>query len=162
MRTLGIDLASQAANTGIAVLEWNDGRADVREVDRRADDARLDALVRTADVLGIDAPFGWPREFCEFIAANRRGASAGPWTLDRRDALRFRRSDRWIHDRTGRWPLSVSTDLISLPAMRCAALLGRFGVADRSGDGRFFEVYPAAALAAARTPTTRSTPSSAR
>jgi hypothetical protein len=43
-------------------------------------------------------------------------------------------------------PLSVSTDLISLPAMRTMALLLRHGVTDRSGDGRFYEVYPAASL----------------
>jgi hypothetical protein len=45
-----------------------------------------------------------------------------------------------------RLPLSVSTDLIALPAMRAMALLHRHGVTDRSGDGRFFEVYPAASL----------------
>jgi hypothetical protein len=54
--------------------------------------------------------------------------------------------DRKIHEHTKRWPLSVSSDLISIPAMRCAAFLARLKVTDRSGDGRVFEVYPAAAL----------------
>ncbi|MEZ4452695.1 MAG: DUF429 domain-containing protein [Nannocystaceae bacterium] len=148
MRTLGIDLASQPAKTGVASVDWSEGRAAVVEVDRRADDARLDALAREADAIGVDAPFGWPRAFCEFVAAHRRGSIDGPWSDARRDQLRFRRCDRWIHARTGRWPLSVSSDLIAIPAMRCAALLGRLGVVDRSGDGRVFEVYPAAALAA--------------
>lgn len=44
-------------------------------------------------------------------------------------------------------PLSVSSDRIALPAMRAMALLKRHGVTDRSGDGRFFEVYPAESLA---------------
>ncbi|MAB81678.1 hypothetical protein [Microbacterium sp. UBA3394] len=36
-----------------------------------------------------------------------------------------------IHKRTGRWPLSVSTDRLGLTAMRCAGLLGR--IADKGG-----------------------------
>ena len=39
--------------------------------------------------------------------------------------------------------MSVSTNLIAIPAMRIAALLGPF---DRNGEGRLMEVYPAAAL----------------
>ncbi|MCA9546149.1 MAG: DUF429 domain-containing protein, partial [Myxococcales bacterium] len=42
--------------------------------------------------------------------------------------------------------LSVSTDLIGVPALRCRGLLARLGVHDRSGDGRVFETYPAGAL----------------
>jgi len=42
--------------------------------------------------------------------------------------------------------LSVSTDRIALPAMRAMALLHRHGEADKSGDGKFFQVYPAGSL----------------
>jgi Protein of unknown function (DUF429) len=45
-----------------------------------------------------------------------------------------------------RWPLSVSADRIALPAMRTFALLVRYGVTDRSGYGKFYEVYPAGSL----------------
>lgn len=45
-------------------------------------------------------------------------------------------------------PLSVSTDLIGVPALRAAAILSelsRKGVpVDRAGEGRLVEVYPAA------------------
>ena len=51
-----------------------------------------------------------------------------------------------MRDQIGRWPLSVSSDRIAVPALRCSGLLRRLGVLDRSGDGRVFEVYPAAAL----------------
>jgi hypothetical protein len=48
----------------------------------------------------------------------------------------------------GRPPLSVSTDRIALPALRCASLLGAMGVRRRTGDPRVVEAYPAAALQA--------------
>lgn len=148
MRTLGIDMASQANKTGVALITWAGGRGTVDEVSHKADDLRLDALASQADVMGIDAPFGWPRPFCEFIAGHQRGSVRDVWSDPRRDELRFRRTDRKIYEHTRRWPLSVSSDLISIPAMRCAAFLGRLGVVDRSGDGRVFEVYPAASLSA--------------
>jgi hypothetical protein len=45
------------------------------------------------------------------------------------------------------WPLSVSSDLIAVPALRAGALLDRVVPgADRSGSDLVVEVYPAAAL----------------
>ena len=55
-----------------------------------------------------------------------------------------------MRETLGRWPLSVSSDLIAVPAMRAVRLLAEVAAAgeaiDRSGSGRFVEVYPAAAL----------------
>ena len=62
--------------------------------------------------------------------------------------MRFRETDRIVRATQSVWPLSVSTDRISLPAMRVMSLLKKYGVTDRSGDGKFFEVYPAASLRA--------------
>ncbi|MBL9105572.1 MAG: DUF429 domain-containing protein [Myxococcales bacterium] len=147
MRTLGVDMASQPNKTGVARITWLTDRAVVEDIDRKADDARLDRLAAEADAIGVDAPFGWPRSFNDFLAEHRRGLLVDTaWSTARRDDLRFRRTDRRVHERTGRWPLSVSSDLISIPAMRCAAFLARQRVGDRSGDGRVYEVYPAAAL----------------
>ena len=96
-----------------------------------------------ADIVGIDAPFGWPAPFV---------AAVGEWTLTEwneviRDGLSLRETDRHVRRQSGVRPLSVSADRIALPAMRAMALLKRHGVIDRSGDGRFFEVYPAGSLA---------------
>ena len=61
--------------------------------------------------------------------------------------LRMRATDQWVHQRTGRWPLSVSTDRIAIPALRAARVLSDMPEArDRSGSGPVVEVYPAAAL----------------
>lgn len=104
----------------------------------------------TADWTGIDAPFGWPAEFLEAIT---QWATQGAWAKRDRDRLRFRETDRFVQ-RTARLPLSVSSDRIAVPAMRCASLLtalgerraGAGGSIDRSGDDRVVEVYPGAAL----------------
>lgn len=50
-----------------------------------------------------------------------------------------------MHERSGKYPLSVSSDMVALIAMRCATLLGKLGVTDRSG-GKVVEVYPGASL----------------
>lgn len=151
MRTLGIDLASQAATTAACLLAWRDGVADVEELQVGVEDSAALDLAARADVVGVDAPFGWPDDFVELIArwhGPDRATPLPPWTTTRRDALRFRLTDEVTRQVTGRWPLSVSTDLIALPALRCAGLLVKLGVTDRSGGERAVEVYPAAALAA--------------
>ena len=151
VRSLGIDLASQAAKTAACVITWFDP-----ETERVATaacprlgltDRDLLDLAAECDVIGIDAPFGWPDPFVAFL--DPRGTDAEPapvWTTDRRDALRFRATDFRVRKTLGRWPLSVSTDRIALAAMRCTGLLANLNMTDRSGDGRVYEVYPAAAL----------------
>jgi hypothetical protein len=68
------------------------------------------------------------------------------------DELRLRETDRAVHERSKRWPLSVSSDRIAIPAMRCAGLLtaiaGHIGPAavKRDGSGLCCEVYPDPAL----------------
>ncbi len=51
-----------------------------------------------------------------------------------------------MRERIERWPLSVSSNLIGVIAMRTARLLSETGRIARSGRGRFIEVSPAAAL----------------
>jgi hypothetical protein len=141
--TLGIDLASQAKSTAACLLEWTSTGAEVVEAAMGCGDDELDALIRRADAVGIDAPLGWPIAFRRAVA----DWTDDRWETDLRDRLRFRLTDHRVRTVFGRWPLSVSTDLIALPAMRAMALLRRHGAQDRSGgDGRFFEVYPAATL----------------
>ena len=150
MRTLGIDLASQPRKTGACVLEWTDGGVRLASLQLGADDERLLELAGDCDAIGIDAPFGWPVPFAHFVAeqAVPGGAErpAAAWCDDRRDELRYRATDQRIRVAMGRPALSVSSDLIAVPAWRCLGLLERLGVIDRSGDGRVFEVYPASAL----------------
>jgi hypothetical protein len=49
-----------------------------------------------------------------------------------------------VHEHTGKWPLSVSTDRIGITAFRAARLLSTT-TKDRTGGGKYVEVYPRAA-----------------
>jgi predicted nuclease with RNAse H fold len=149
MITLGIDLSSQPHDTAACEIDWNDnGSAQVSAPFTSCDDVKIDQLIQQSQVIGIDAPLGWPQAFVE--AVNQWDQAE--WNTDLRDELRFRQTDRFvIQFFTSRnfhlSPLSVSTDRIALPAMRAMALLKRHGVTDKGGDGRFYEVYPAGSLA---------------
>ena len=144
MITLGIDLSSMRENTSACALRWTGKRAVAQRPETQCDDACLDALIARANVVGIDAPFGWPTEFTEAV----REWKFSSWGEDTRDRLRFRETDRFVQELLRLTPLSVSSDRIALPAMRAMALLKRHGVTNRSGDGKFFEVYPAGSLKA--------------
>jgi len=153
MRTLGIDLAAQPKSTGACLIEWAPGRAAVLELRAGLDDEELLELIGAAEKVGIDAPFGWPDEFTEAVAAHgeRRGwPGAGQDQDAYRFRLSFRETDRHLIEEGGRRPLSVSTDLIGVVAMRCAFLLDRLAArgdpVDRAGSGKVVEVYPAPAL----------------
>ena len=147
MITLGIDLASRPEHTAACAIEWTGARARVVDIACDQDDEALVKRIAGADKAGLDVPFGWPQAFVEAVARFHAG---GDWPEATLTALRFRETDRVVAARTGRWPLSVSTDLIGVPAFRAARLFTRLagtGVAvDRAGGGRLVEVYPAAAL----------------
>jgi predicted nuclease with RNAse H fold len=142
MITLGIDLSSMPEGTAACSIIWTNNTAIAAPPAVGCTDNELDALISEADMIGIDAPFGWPEEFVAAVT----NWTADAWSSDSRDRFQFRETDRAVRERLKRWPLSVSTDRIALPAMRAMALLRRHGVTDHSGDGRFFEVYPAGSL----------------
>ncbi len=147
MRALGVDLASQPPKTSCAVLEWHHDRVTIAELHSECDDEFIVELAEKCTVVGIDAPFGWPVGFRELITDDEEPRpEPEEWTREFRDSLRFRKTDFAVRMRLGRWPLSVSTDLIGVPALRCRGLLRRLGVKNRAGDGRVYETYPAFAL----------------
>ncbi len=166
MRTLGIDLASQARDTAVCHATWGGGAVVVEFPARGGfDDEALLRAMDEADWTGIDAPFGWPDGFRAAIGA---WAEDGRWPMpspDERDEavdrLRFRLTDREVRDRVpaagGRRlaPLSVSADRIAFCAWRAAWLLAAHAKAsgrplDRVGvPGEahgVVEAYPAGAL----------------
>jgi predicted nuclease with RNAse H fold len=148
MITLGIDLAAEPKSTAGCTIEWLDGKASVRWVATGLLDEEILSRARAATIVGIDAPFGWPTYFVDAITAHHAGQQwpVAHWDKVSRRRLRLRATDERVHHVTGITPLSVSSDALAIPATRCALLIDRLGVQDRSGDGRVQEVYPAAAL----------------
>ena len=146
MRTLGIDLAAQDANTALCAVEWDEDGVDVAPPVVGVDDAALLEAIASADATGIDAPFGWPDPF---VAAVAEFHARGRWPDGvESPALAYRLTDTLARELTGRRPLSVSSDRIAVPAWRCARLLtAAYGDApvERHG-GRIVEAYPGGAL----------------
>ena len=147
MLTLGVDLASQPKRTASCLIRWTSTSARVEQLSMGVTDSDLNNLFGRADKIGIDAPFGWPACFSRAIA---NYSASTVWPAVDVSQLRFRRTDEVVKEKLGRWPLSVSSDLIAVPAFRAVRLLAetaRTGEAiDRSGGGRFVEAYPSAAL----------------
>jgi predicted nuclease with RNAse H fold len=148
--TVGVDLAAQPAKTAVAVIAWADGRACVESLAMKATDEQVLEAIDGAEVAGIDAPFGWPEDFVEFLLHHREDRQDPLADVDSWRPLAFRRTDRIVAERYGRTPLSVSTDRLGLTAMRAASLLAKLRQAgvpvDRAGGGAVVEVYPAVAL----------------
>jgi hypothetical protein len=102
--------------------------------------------------VGIDDPFGWPDEFVDAV---HRYRETGIWPAEidePRHVFCLRETDRIVQSHTGKRPLSVSSDRIASPAMRCAVLLTDIGrhlgseAVARDGSGLCCAVYPDPAL----------------
>ncbi len=149
VRTLGVDLAAADENTALCLVQWGRGAPWVeRLIPRGGSDALIIELAADADVVAIDAPFGWPTPFVDVLASYQTGAA---WPRQRPHDLWFRRTDVRAQGKTGgRWPLSVSSDRIARPAERAVRLLTLLGssgqAAARDGSDAVIEVYPAGAL----------------
>jgi hypothetical protein len=152
MRTLGIDLAAQAKGTAVCSINWASPSAIVEFREVGATDDRLLALFFEADKVGIDVPLGWPDLFATAICAHREFK---PWQAASISELRYRATDHFVHRKTRRMPLSVSTELIGVVALRAAALLSRITTherVDRMGLGRLVEVTRQPRLCAGDSP----------
>ncbi|MFE7168467.1 DUF429 domain-containing protein [Streptomyces sp. NPDC057616] len=157
--TVGIDLAASARRTAVCRMEWTGEGAVTAEFVVPPTDADLLALIRAADKTGLDCPLGWPSGFVATVLAHHQGVRLpAPARFEERadgraglDPLRFRLTDDLTWKATAmRPPLSVSTDLLGVVALRAARLLDALAAADvpvpRDGSGLIAEVYPAAAL----------------
>lgn len=153
MLTAGVDLAAEPKTTAMAIIEWTASGAKLISLQLGVTDNLIVEASANTVKLGIDCALGWPIEFVEFVKNHSNLDSldlAVDGGMDFRRRLSYRETDRVVRLKTGRWPLSVSTDRLGLTAMRAAGLLGRLqssGIQiDRSGSGAVVEVYPGAAL----------------
>jgi predicted nuclease with RNAse H fold len=157
---VGIDLASEAKRTGVVVVTPQGARASASLPPSGfvADDHGLVELIERRTVVGLDSPLGWPDDFVAAVTAHRMSARWPTFehrSADRiRESLRHRTTDLFVRALDlGSTPLSVSSDLIGVVAMRGAWLQTAWaqrwgGLESRDGSGRLIETYPAAALRA--------------
>lgn len=154
MRTMGVDISAAKARTAWAAIDWEPGRALVSEPIVGLDDAKLVRRLASADWVGIDGPFAWPRAMVRALGSYLEN---GEWPQTGKDEFRYRRTDLFVHEKvfeeTGKkfWPMSVSSDRTALTAWRLAGLreLAAEGSGvrfDRSGADGVVEVHPPAAL----------------
>jgi len=61
----------------------------------------------------IDAPFGWPEPFVDAVVAHQRGQGWPSGMDNPRAPFERRATDRFVHDRCGKTPFSVSADKIA-------------------------------------------------
>lgn len=147
MLTLGVDLSADPKKTACCLVDWV--RHTVEVLPGSLSDPELVREILRADVTAIDVPLGWPDRFVDAVVAHRE-QRGWPMADGDRVPLRFRRTDELLRNR-GIHPLSVSSDLIGVPAMRGAflqrLLIEAGAEVDRSGrSGAVLEGYPAAAL----------------
>jgi predicted nuclease with RNAse H fold len=150
--TVGVDLGAEPKRTAVAALQWIGRDVYLTDVLTTADDDVILELAAAADKVGIDCPLGWSDEFVEFVNAHHTGrVDTTPVDSFARTPLRYRATDLDLIEKNLGRPLSVSSDLIGVCAMRAAGLLAAMTMAgmevDRSGvSGRVAETYPAAAI----------------
>ena len=148
--TIGIDLAAQPQRTSACQVTWYPDHLDVEYLPERHDAALLGLLAGPAKV-GLDCPLGWPSDFVATVSAHHRNEPLPERVIrGALDPLSYRLTDE-VTWQAGKLPLSVSTNLLGVVALRAARLLDglrRDGVAvDRSGmTGPVAETYPGAAL----------------
>ncbi len=156
MLTAGIDLAAQPAKTGAVLVDWSSEPPTVVRAWRKVTDEQILALyeevTRQQGRVGIDCPLGWPRPFVDFVGAHAANRPL-PTTELGTQSLRLRATDIAVMQRRlGRPPLSVSTNMLGVTALRAARLLAelreRGMPVDRAGRGTVCEVYPAASRSA--------------
>ncbi|MCH7491654.1 MAG: DUF429 domain-containing protein [Gemmatimonadetes bacterium] len=152
---VGVDFASSPKKTWAAFGEVsNAGRLRINEVRGGLEDKDLVAVSKEGHrVIAIDAPFGWPDRFVSFVSDHHQGKR--PRVVES-DDFQLRVTDRLIHRRLGKRPLSVSTDKLGVAAHRITNLLRSFTTCDvpplwsTGKRTEVIEVYPAATLLVSR------------
>jgi hypothetical protein len=126
---VGIDCATVAERTGLALAEYADGVLVLREC-RVADPAPSVAAqvlpwvgAGPAALLGMDAPLGWPSRLGPTLAAHRAGLPIPAAA----DSLFKRRTDVLVRERLGKAPLEVGADRIARTALSALAFLEELG-----------------------------------
>jgi len=160
MRVIGLDWAVSPCDRAAIVMERaTNGQIRVTSCVSPVEDSTAIEFCTSADhnVVAVDIPFSWPLEFTQFVSKWKVSSDDSP-TPPSSVNFRYRSTDRFVHSKTNKWPLSVSTNLFALGARQWALIVhenelhrkidvvGNFS-ADVDAP-RIIEVYPGATLRA--------------
>lgn len=132
MKTLGIDLSVNLADTGVCQIDWGERAARVTFREPADDNYLLSLIAGASDTVAIDVPLGWPEDFALSVAQymekvhGRWPSHAGPFKPNA--YFRLRETDRAaaaIGHEVGEKinPISVSADKLGASAMKAAWLV---------------------------------------
>ena len=170
VRLIGVDVASQPKNVGLAMCTLSDDHLRLEEVKTHSTWPAIDAqladwlipAVSAPALLAIDAPLGWPAALAHALCTHRAGGPLPPAA----NSLFRRQTDDVVAKALGKRPLDVGADRIARTAHAALNLLGRLREIDglciplawRPGSlpaTSVIEVYPAGTLAGRALPCAR-------
>lgn len=162
MQIIGIDCASKAENTAVAIGTYQRANLWLSEVymgNKKQNIADfIYASISSSDVLiAIDAPLGWSEPMGRLLALHQ----AGDPLAEEQDRFFRRLTDTFIHQKTGKLPLEVGADRIARTAHSALKIIGElrtkglplpmcWEVGKQNASG-IIEVYPSATLRAYQT-----------
>jgi predicted RNase H-like nuclease len=161
MTIIGIDCATIAAKTGLALSEFNGGILSIK--DCRIAETKIPIAdqiynwIASADrvLLAMDSPLGWPHPMGRALIKHKAGA---PIAFGANDLFR-RYTDEVVRKALGKLPLEVGADRIARTAVAALSLLADLGAlvgkaiplawdAQVGKSTWAIEVYPAGTLRA--------------
>ncbi|MEM9729743.1 MAG: DUF429 domain-containing protein [Myxococcota bacterium] len=158
-RVVGLDVATQPRNVGVALCQASAKKVVVESVALGESWAQIDEevarFVEDSALVALDAPLGWPATMTSALAHHR----AGQGVQGTPNAVFRRRTDDVVAEALGKRPLDVGADRIARTAHAALAFLARLRgarglavpLAWQAGTAEgvsAIEVYPAGTLAA--------------
>jgi predicted RNase H-like nuclease len=159
MLIVGVDCATVASKTGLALAEYHSRVLTIKECLVAHTEVsvanQILPWVRHVKValLALDSPLGWPAAMGNAIAHHKAGAAM---VISAKDLFR-RRTDEVVRTSIGKAPLEVGADRIARTALSALSLVKELGVLTRTKislawtntlkSGIYcIEVYPAGTL----------------
>jgi predicted nuclease with RNAse H fold len=152
--TCGINLAAPRSNRWLAVIRWEDEKAELLELAQDFKDYPVAGVISGFDIVGINCPFAWPRSFAECVT-NYAAKKMGGWSTGVESTgpqLNYRLTDEIVkHIVPGvRLPSAISGKT-ALATLQCAQAVADLGYPPSSfggevDPGSVVEVCPPASL----------------
>jgi predicted RNase H-like nuclease len=126
MQLVGIDCASKAENTGVALGEYKNNKVWISAVYMGNKKQKISDLIFSITnpslktIFAFDAPLGWSEPMGRLLAQHQ----AGEPLAEEQDRFFRRFTDTFTHQKTGKLPLEVGADRIGRTAYSALKIIG--------------------------------------